>query len=92
MSPLVEVLAAAANESNKVTTTFDVIGIVVSLSAMLVQRLADNQLCKFRKAQYKKYETKELDQLSFSSKICRDGPWNYSDTQTILQKPSLGLV
>ena len=46
----------------------DVIGI--SLSAMTIQRIADNQFW-FRKKQYKSSATKNLDQLSSSKKVCR---------------------
>eukprot|EP00944_MAST-04C_sp_MAST-4C-sp1_P014291 g14291.t1 len=78
LTPLVDVLASAGDETNKVTTAFDIIGISISLSAMAIQRIADNQLYRFRKKQYKNSATKNLDQLSSSKKVCRDGLWNYS--------------
>lgn len=78
ISPLVDVLITEANDTNKQVTAKDVIGILIALSAISIQRVADNQLYYFRKNQYQNSKNTNLDQLSSSKKICRDGLWDWS--------------
>ena len=78
MTPLIDVIITPANDTNRMLTRIDVLGIFVAVSAICIQRVADNQLFYFRKNQYKHIKTSNVDHLSSSKKICRDGLWNWS--------------
>eukprot|EP00943_MAST-04B_sp_MAST-4B-sp1_P005969 g5969.t1 len=78
LTPLVEVLSKEATAENSAVTTRDIIGILTALSAICIQRVADNQLYHFRRKQYKDSKNTNLDQLSSSKKICRTGLWGMS--------------
>ena len=92
LTPLVDVLVSVADETNKVSTAFDVIGISISLSAMTIQRIADNQLYRFRKKQYKVLPQKiwinYLHQRRCVEMVCGITV----DTQIILERLSFGWV
>ena len=91
ISPLVDVLITEANDTNKQVTAKDVIGILIALSAISIQRVADNQLYYFRKNQYQNSKNTNLDQLSSSKKSVEMDCGIGVVIQIILEKLFFGL-
>ena len=74
MAPVEKVWTAGKNEKD--LTPLDLFAFTVTLSAVVIAYVADEQLKEFRLKQYGK--AVHLDQAAGSKQCCRDGLWSYS--------------
>ena len=71
-----EAATMTATTTNPFGSATDIAGVIVCLSAMLIQHSADSTLFKFRAKAYGSSD--KLDYKSSSKKICQQGLWKYS--------------